>query len=811
MAESDTLEAATRQEWQKIARKVRMIDDLWTRLQHVKWSVDSLSLLDRMVGDLDHSAGRLGDDRFKSLVANLRDFLTPSAESEATLTATGRGRVSALTEALQQALPRYAALDGGSERLEVSPAEADVGAREVAIVTADAGFSSPLTVDLGEAGFRVRQYDSLHRAFTDLKNSPTAAVVCEASIAEGKLDGIQVMARLRKDTAVPPAVIFVSDRGDLAARLAATRAGAIGYYLKPVNTDLLLDRLRGTVVGVEGEGYRVLVVDDDPDSAELTCAALAKAGIVAESVVNPVQLLQVMYRFQPDLVLMDVHLGDVTGIELARVLRIHESYSDVPIVFISGDDSSNVHLGLLRAGGDDFLVKPVTQEHLLAAVINRLCRARDSGRRNRVLSGQDAVSHLANRRRFVADLERLLPGVGIGIPYLAVMLIYVDNFRALRERAGIAGCDRVLVQVGRRLKRAVRPGDLVARYGDAGFAILTLGHDEEELRELGAALHADLEKCDFDAGGRSFMLSATIGATVTRHPEVEALSLIEHTELAVRIARDGGSPVYVHDPGSGREAQRTREEELAAEIKECIEQSRLRLLFQPIVGFADDRHERYEVLVRMRDSAGDELLPETAFAIAERVGLGVQIDRAVVARVLEVLSERTSAGRRAELFVNVCPDLFQDHEFPGWLGERIASHGISAQDVVFEVPEGILHREGRRAAEFIENVRRVGCRASIERFGKREDALILLSRAPVDYVKLDRTVVEGIEKDRGRLEDLLRLLTSVRKLGPEIIAGGVEDPSTLGALYRCDIKLAQGFFLQEPFDEMSYDFSGDGL
>jgi EAL domain-containing protein (putative c-di-GMP-specific phosphodiesterase class I) len=206
---------------------------------------------------------------------------------------------------------------------------------------------------------------------------------------------------------------------------------------------------------------------------------------------------------------------------------------------------------------------------------------------------------------------------------------------------------------------------------------------------------------------------------------------------------------------------------------------------------------------------GDELLPETVFATAGRVGLGVEIDRSVVARVIEILGERAASGRPAEMFVNICADLFQDSEFPGWLRERISAQGISARDIIFEVSEDSLYLEGRKGERFIAAIRDVGCRVSIERFGRRDDALVLLSRSPVDYVKLDRSVTEGIEKDRGRLEDLMRLLTSVRKLGPEIIAGGVEAPATLGALYRCEIQLAQGYFLQEPFSEMAYDFSGD--
>lgn len=809
MDESDGLNAAIRKEWRKIARKVQMVDDLWARLQHVKWSSESLSLMTRMVVDLADSADSHADERFKSLAGTLRDFLAPFADGAGAITAMGRGRVSALIEALQQALPLDVVASAGREVPEVKFPEPPLGAREIAIVSRDAAFVPSLAADLEEAGFQIRRYDDLHRATTDLKSSTTVAVICETTMTASELDGIQSMAQLRQEAAVPPAIIFVSDRGDLAARLAATRAGAVGFYLKPVQPGLVLERLRGTVSGVAGEGFRVLVVDDEQDSAELTCAGLQTAGVLTESVVNPVQLLQVMYRFQPDLVLMDVHLGEANGIELAAVLRLHESYSDVPIVFISGDNSTETHLKLLRAGGDDFLVKPVAREHLLAAVVNRLQRARDMQHRQRLLSGQDAVSHLANRRRFVADLEKLLPGVGIGIRSLAVMLIYVDNFRALRERAGIAGCDRVLVQVGRRLKRALRPGDLVARYGDAGFAIMTLGYDEEELHEIGKSLHADLEQWDFDAGGRSFMLTVSVGVTVTRRPDVEALSLIEHTELAVRLARDGGASVYVHNPATGREAQQSREEELAAQIRESLDQSRLRLLFQPIVGLGDDRHERYEVLVRMRDDFGDELLPETVFATAGRVGLGVEIDRSVVARVIEILEEHVATGRSAELFVNVCPDLFLDAEFPDWLRERVSAHGVSARDIIFEVSEDSLYLEGRKGEAFIAAVRNIGCRASIERFGRREDALVLLSRSPVDYVKLDRTVTEGIEKDRGRLDDLMRLLTSVRKLGPEIIAGGVEAPATLGALYRCEIQLAQGYFLQEPFGEMAYDFSGD--
>ncbi len=804
-------DVASRTEWQRIARKVRLTDDLWTRLQHVKWGSESFALLGRMVDDLRQSISAVPDERVNTLVQHLHQLLATSGGADPALTAAACGRVSALIEALQQALPEEARPTVPGEFVDSRTLDTSSRRREVAIITRDIDLAALLASDLEAAGFKIRQYDDLTLAVTDLKSGGTSAVICEANVGENDLDGVQAMVRLRKEMPVPPAILFISERGDLASRLAAIRAGGLGFYFRPVQTDIVIDRLRATLGGVGAEGLRVLVVDDEEDAAEYFCRALEAAGVSTAKVLNPVQLLQVMYRYQPDLVLMDVHLGEVSGIELAQVLRQHESYSDVPIVFISGDDSTDTHLALLNAGGDDFLVKPVEKKSLLAAVLNRLHRARDTNRRQRLLSGQDAVSHLANRRRFVADLEKLLPGIGIGIPSVAALLISVENFPALRERAGIAGCDRVLVHVGRRLRNELRPGDIVARYGDAGFAVMMLGHNEMELTRFCESLRDSLEQRDFDAGGRSFMLDVAIGATISRSPDVSALEIMEQTELAIRLARENDARIYVHDSREDGQAQRTREEELAAQIRESLKQSRLRLLFQPIVGLGEDRQERYEVLVRMRDKFGDDLLPETVFAVAERVGLGDKIDRSVVGRVLAILAERGLPRRKVELFVNVCRDLFEDREFAEWLRERIAAHGVSPESLVFEVSEQQLAHQGIKASDFIAKVRGLGCRASIERFGRAENAILMLSRTPVDYVKLDPSLVEGVEKDRRRYEELRRLVASTRKLGPEIIAGGVENPSTLGALFRCEIHLAQGFFLQEPFGEMAYDFDGNSL
>jgi diguanylate cyclase (GGDEF)-like protein len=792
----------------RLAHKVHLIEDLWSRIQHVRWSEESFGLLRRMVADLDQVIAKSSLDRLREVTAHLNSMLSNCDVRGRLLSGAERVRIGALVEGLSQATP-----EASRERPQASRPRAVQlqTAPIVALISANAEFGHHLLSELHEAGYRARRHQTWDEACLSLQETPPDALVVELSamgIRQATIGGVaKALSRLER----PPALLFISERSDLAARLAAVQAGSSGFFVRPFEVDLLLDRLR-TALHTEGKlGERVMIVDDDPDMADRISTLLQSIGLETRVVSKTIQLLQALSRFEPDLLVLDVHLGDISGVDLARVVRQHEAFCELPILFVSVDGTRDRQLDLLVAGGDDFLPKPFDDQVLVATVANRLRRTRELNRRLKVLSGQDTVAHLANRRRFLADLEQMLPGVGITVPALSAMLVSVDNFAGLREKAGLAGTDRIMVQAGRRLRRVLRPGDVLARYGDSGFALMTTGQDEHEVKEVGESIGRILEERDFEVGGRAFMVTTSIGACLIDEAMGDAAGLMELTEVAVAQAREQAVRIHIHNPRRDRDAQLARDREIADLIRDAVDEKRATLLYQPIVALGDSSVERYEVLLRLREPGGQELLPETIFAVAERHHLAADLDRFVFDRALQLLEQQRNAGKRCELFVNVSHGSLVDDDLHAWLSERVRVRPADAPSLLFELSEDLVVQDLRVAQRFVALVRKIGCRVSLERFGLSSESAGLLERLEVDCVKLHNRLLAGLGKEPERLGEIQDLTSMVHGHGAEIIAAGVEDPATLACLWRTGVNYAQGYFLQEPYREMAYDFASGSL
>ncbi|MDH5612533.1 MAG: PAS domain-containing protein, partial [Gammaproteobacteria bacterium] len=230
-----------------------------------------------------------------------------------------------------------------------------------------------------DSGYRVQVFaeaDMLfHTACTDSTTESPAAVVMDIifsgdDIAASSVKGFDVC----KNAGIP--FLSVSVRDDLSARLAAFRMGAKHYLSKPINSDRLIEILDELTGRQQAVPYRILLVDDDQELLDFNQALFGGAGMVVRTLSEPLKTLDVVKDFAPDVVVLDVYMPDITGPELAAILR--DSGFQLPILFLSVEDDIDQQIQALSQGGDDFLTKSVQADHLLATVTARAQRSRRS-------------------------------------------------------------------------------------------------------------------------------------------------------------------------------------------------------------------------------------------------------------------------------------------------------------------------------------------------------------------------------------------------------------------------------------------------
>lgn len=248
----------------------------------------------------------------------------------------------------------------------------------VFVVDDDHMQSRMVDFSLKQAGYEVTVFDSLLKLEHALKSGTPDAIIMDMMFPEGELAGAEFISTHRTllDENLP--IFFLSTRRDMDARLAATRAGATRYFAKPVDMRSVIKAIEKSRQDSKSYLGHILIVDDDLPTAQFIGAKLKEANIEAEVLTNPLLILDAIECINPDLIVVDYYMPGCDGLELAAIVRQHELYYDMPIVFLTSEAESEVQLAALNLGSDDFFNKALETEKLVKAVEARLKRIKSS-------------------------------------------------------------------------------------------------------------------------------------------------------------------------------------------------------------------------------------------------------------------------------------------------------------------------------------------------------------------------------------------------------------------------------------------------
>lgn len=269
------------------------------------------------------------------------------------------------------------------------------------LIESDTAQAGLLKQTLLENGFRVDVFTEadteFHAAYTSGDITLPSAVVMNIVFSADDMPTSSINdLDLCKKLKIP--VVVTSEREDLPARLAALRAGARHYLSRPVDPSKLINLLDEITDRQKIEPYRVLLIDDDKISIDQYNHILSKAGMVVQTLLEPLKTLDTVKSFKPDLILLDIYMPEINGAEIATILR--DSGFQLPILFVSGETDLTQQVLSLKNGGDDFLVKPVQPDHLVATVT---ARAKRSRRSNAVCYRLETTLYERERERLALD------------------------------------------------------------------------------------------------------------------------------------------------------------------------------------------------------------------------------------------------------------------------------------------------------------------------------------------------------------------------------------------------------------------------
>ncbi len=284
--------------------------------------------------------------------------------------------------------------------------------------------------------------------------------------------------------------IGVSDKGTFEERLAMVRLNICNFMVKPITASSLVDSIdKGNRYNLE-EPYKVMVIDDSPVTAQWVKNTLQPAGIDVHVLSDVTKVLQAMHDITPDLILLDIRMPQCTGLEVAQVIRQHEAFVSIPLVYLSGETSRQIQYQAIRMGGDEFLEKPVPEEELLTIITSKIERSR-SLRRFMV---QDSLTGLLNHTRIKQHLAQSMMLAKRDNAPVSFAMLDIDHFKKVNDQYGHPVGDRVIKSLAKMLRQRVRKSDVVGRYGGEEFAVVLHGATLDDAYRIMNRIREDFSK-----------------------------------------------------------------------------------------------------------------------------------------------------------------------------------------------------------------------------------------------------------------------------------------------------------------------------
>ena len=407
----------------------------------------------------------------------------------------------------------------------------------------------------------------------------------------------------------------------------------------------------------------------------------------------------------------------------------------------------------------------------------------------------DGPTGLLRRAPFVeAAVARAAQPLKAGLR--AVAYVAPDGFDDVERNHGPLLGEEIFEAVARRVPEHLQPGDLASRVSARGIAILLERGNARDLESWLAKLLERIAETPVPAGGEKLRVTCSAGFAPL-HAQGESLQKpLDAAIGAQRAATLAGGNRCVHKPPPGArpeidEADRA----VASQIKAALMANRFRLVQQPIASLVGEDRPMFDLLVRMLDEAGQEVLPSEFLAVAERTDLMKNIDRWIVGAAMSFCAAR----QPHRVFVRLSKDSMHDQTLGTWLQQQIRSSGVPPERIVVQMTEEMVQAHPREARTLRGLMSALGMEFALEHFGASQgDPGALLHRLPVNYVKIDGSLMQGLANDRLLQEKVKGLVDQASKHGVTTIAERVEDANTMAVLWQLGIEFIQGYFVNTP-------------
>jgi diguanylate cyclase (GGDEF)-like protein len=418
-------------------------------------------------------------------------------------------------------------------------------------------------------------------------------------------------------------------------------------------------------------------------------------------------------------------------------------------------------------------------------------------------SSEDALAHrathdiltgLPNRALLVNRIRQAATRTLTSQCHVGIVFLDIDHFKLINDGHSHTMGDQLLIAVARRLQKAIRPQDTVARFGGDEFVVVV---DQVESFIMLENLAHDLQAClsaPIKIDNREFQISASIGITLHQGAKVDPEALIQQADMAMYTAKSAGrARIIAFDRRIREEVERRTL--IAHHLQRAVEQGRIQPAFQPIVDLRSRRLAGYESLARWTDDTLGAVSPGEFVPLAEELGIIRRLGASILERSL---AEAGRLGGDWRVSVNLSPLQLEEPDLIDKIEDALEYSGVVPGRLCLEITESAIIKQPDKAIRAMEDLRALGIRLAIDDFGTGYSSLSMLRKLPVHILKIDRSFVMEITRSNADLQLVRAIIGIAQDFGLDVTAEGIESEEQAELLTALGCTNGQGYLFGRP-------------
>jgi diguanylate cyclase (GGDEF)-like protein/PAS domain S-box-containing protein len=617
----------------------------------------------------------------------------------------------------------------------------------------------------------------------------------------GDIDGIDAARQIKADLAIP--VIFLTAFADEKTLARAKQAEPYGYVLKPFKERELYTTI--DIALYKSNIHKKLQSQERWFSGILHSVGDA---IIATDDQNNIQFMNPVAE-----TLTGWHEEEAKDLPLSDVFQLFDNHTELRMQVTGEDPKSeneatlffeNVYLknkqgAQIHVDGTVAAIRSSAAFEGLTIAFRDLTDIKKMSDTIVYQASHDSLTGLVNRTEFIAQLQELTPKVKSGMRSHAILLIDLDQFKVINDVCGHFAGDELLRQVSNDLVGKLPESSIASRMGGDEFAAVLLDTNVDRAVEVARNVHNAVQR-RFIWQKNTFNITASLAVVPLEEGNTDVYNVLAAADDACRLAKEkGGNMVRTYETTDHQFLRRRGEMRWISRLTEALEQDRFVLYSQPIAPVRQELRQKAEILIRLREDDGTFANPGEFIPAAERYNLMPYIDRWVVRNILQYEKRtRDSNGHFETYCINLSASSVVDDSFLEFVIRTFEETGAEPHNFTFELTETTAVENLSRAVGFMTRLKKLGVTFALDDFGNGFSSFAYLKNLPVEYLKIDGSYVQDIDRDpidRAMVEAVNNI---GHVMGMRTIAEFVSNSEIRRILEEMGVDYVQGFEIARP-------------